>query len=212
MRTALPFGLHPLDRCLVASHVFVFLLYMCCVASYDRHQQELEEKLDEKTAALIHLQRVTMEHNAASPVKNNELEQALGAWGRGNGRRTRGRGGDGARSRGGGDGSGSGPEDGADSVPPALLITTKQFRPYRKAQTVFSGSGVEPQTTDRCDRRRCPCLARTALCLTLGLLVSQQRRRDAAVCGGEDAGADQAGDCSGGRAAAPREGAGGGPG
>ena len=96
---------------------------MCCVASYDRHQQELEEKLDEKTAALIHLQRVTMEHNAASPVKNNELEQALGAWGRGNGRRTRGRGGDGARSRGGGDGSGSGPEDGADSVPPALLIT-----------------------------------------------------------------------------------------
>jgi hypothetical protein len=37
--------------------------------AYDRHQKELEEKLDEKTAALIHLQRVTMEHNANSPVK-----------------------------------------------------------------------------------------------------------------------------------------------
>ena len=49
--------------------------------AYDRHQKELEEKLDEKTAALIHLQRVTMEHNANSPVKSSELVQALGAWG-----------------------------------------------------------------------------------------------------------------------------------
>jgi kinesin family protein 3/17 len=50
--------------------------------AYDRHQRELEERLDEKTAALIHLQRVTMEHNAASPVKNSELAEALGDWAR----------------------------------------------------------------------------------------------------------------------------------
>ena len=31
--------------------------------AYDRHQKELEEKLDERTAALIHLQRVAMEHH-----------------------------------------------------------------------------------------------------------------------------------------------------
>lgn len=49
--------------------------------AYDRHQKELEEKLDEKTAALIHLQRVTIEHNAKSPEKNNELVKALGDWG-----------------------------------------------------------------------------------------------------------------------------------
>ena len=33
--------------------------------AYDRHQKELEEKLDERTAALIHLQRVALEHDAA---------------------------------------------------------------------------------------------------------------------------------------------------
>eukprot|EP00948_MAST-09A_sp_MAST-9A-sp1_P001425 g1425.t1 len=48
--------------------------------AYDTHQKELEEKLDEKTAALIHLQRVTMEHNESSPVKNEDLVQALGEW------------------------------------------------------------------------------------------------------------------------------------
>ena len=48
--------------------------------AYDRHQKELEEKLDEKTAALIHLQRVTMEHNAKSPIKNADLDEALGGW------------------------------------------------------------------------------------------------------------------------------------
>ena len=36
------------------------------------------EKLDEKTAQLIHLQRVLMEHQANSPVKSTELVQALG--------------------------------------------------------------------------------------------------------------------------------------
>lgn len=91
-----------------------------------------------------------MEHNAASPVKNNELEQALGVWGRGNGRGRgpRGVGGEGGGARRGGGGGGAGAGDGA--VPPTLLITTKQFRPYRKAQTVFSGSGVEGQSNDRC--------------------------------------------------------------
>ena len=48
--------------------------------AYDRHQRELEEKLDEKTAALIHLQRVSMEQDAVSPVRSSELAAALGAW------------------------------------------------------------------------------------------------------------------------------------
>ena len=50
--------------------------------AYDRHQQSLEEKLDEKTAALIHLQRVTMEQQARSPVKNSDVDRALGTWAR----------------------------------------------------------------------------------------------------------------------------------
>lgn len=49
--------------------------------AYDRHQRDLEEKLDEKTAALIHLQRVALEHTAASPVKSAELRAALGLSG-----------------------------------------------------------------------------------------------------------------------------------
>ena len=49
--------------------------------AYDRHQRDLEEKLDEKTAALIHLQRVALEHTAASPVKSQELRAALGLGG-----------------------------------------------------------------------------------------------------------------------------------
>jgi len=48
--------------------------------AYDHHQRDLEEKLDEKTAALIHLQRVTMEQDAVSPVRNSELAAALGVW------------------------------------------------------------------------------------------------------------------------------------
>ena len=49
--------------------------------AYDRHQKVLEEKLDEKTAQLIHLQRVIMEHNATSPTKSSALTSALGEWG-----------------------------------------------------------------------------------------------------------------------------------
>ena len=41
----------------------------------------LEEKLDEKTAELIHLQRVTLEQADASPVKNAQVVDALGGWG-----------------------------------------------------------------------------------------------------------------------------------
>ena len=41
----------------------------------------LEEKLDEKTAELIHLQRVTLEQADASPVKNAQVVDALGEWG-----------------------------------------------------------------------------------------------------------------------------------
>jgi len=48
--------------------------------AYDRHQRELEEKLDEKHFALIHLQRVAMEHQASSPDKSANLTRALGDW------------------------------------------------------------------------------------------------------------------------------------
>jgi hypothetical protein len=49
--------------------------------AYDSHHRELEEKLDEKTAALIKLQRISMEVNASSPYKNEELNRALGeSW------------------------------------------------------------------------------------------------------------------------------------
>lgn len=62
--------------------------------AYDNHQKELEEKLDEKTAQLIKLQRISMEFNASSPIKNEELSQAIseselegGSSGRSNERR-----------------------------------------------------------------------------------------------------------------------------
>lgn len=45
--------------------------------AYDRHHKELEEKLDEKTAMLIKLQRISMEVNATSPYKSEELNKAL---------------------------------------------------------------------------------------------------------------------------------------
>ncbi|GMH54526.1 hypothetical protein TL16_g01691 [Triparma laevis f. inornata] len=46
--------------------------------AYDRHQKELEEKLDEKTAQLIHLQRVTLEHSSLSPVTDEKVKAELG--------------------------------------------------------------------------------------------------------------------------------------
>ena len=45
--------------------------------AYDRHQKELEEKLDEKTAMLFKFQRISLEMNASSPYKSEELTTAL---------------------------------------------------------------------------------------------------------------------------------------
>ncbi|KAL7999410.1 putative kinesin-like protein [Plasmopara halstedii] len=80
--------------------------------AYDRYQKELEEKLDEKTAHLIHLQRVAMEHNANSPGKiDSELLKALGDWG-GALRTTT-------------------ASDSISSEPPECLMSHKQFQPHR---------------------------------------------------------------------------------
>jgi kinesin family protein 3/17 len=50
--------------------------------AYDRHHKELEEKLDEKTALLIKFQRISLEVNASSPFKSEELSTALEAMNR----------------------------------------------------------------------------------------------------------------------------------
>lgn len=97
--------------------------------AYDRHQRELEEKLDEKTAALIHLQRVTMEHHAASPVKNSELVEALGDWA-GAPPQLRLRAASAASAAGVGALAG---------ILPEHLIATKQFRPYEDAAAAARG-------------------------------------------------------------------------
>ena len=51
--------------------------------AYDRHQKELEEKLDEKTAMLYKFQRISLEMNASSPYKSDELTSALNESGTG---------------------------------------------------------------------------------------------------------------------------------
>lgn len=107
--------------------------------AYDRHQKELEEKLDEKTAALIHLQRVTMEHHASSPVKNSEVAEALGTWV-----------GDEKGAEGPGMGMAIAPprpqsqqqkirQSSNGTVPSHLLITFKQYKPYSDRRVVFLG-------------------------------------------------------------------------
>ncbi|KAJ1409010.1 hypothetical protein B484DRAFT_195722 [Ochromonadaceae sp. CCMP2298] len=48
--------------------------------AYDSHHKELEEKLDAKTALLIKFQRISMEQNDTSPVKSEELKQAMEVW------------------------------------------------------------------------------------------------------------------------------------
>ena len=58
--------------------------------AYDRHHKELEEKLDEKTALLIKFQRISMEVNASSPFKNEELNKALESWSKMDGSRSSG--------------------------------------------------------------------------------------------------------------------------
>ncbi len=97
---------------------------------------DLEEKLDEKTAALIHLQRVTMEQDAVSPVRNSRIAEALGPWAS--------PGGGGAVS-----GHGVGGSHGAGPIAAALaaagdeharggrassLMSTRQFKPFDDAR------------------------------------------------------------------------------
>lgn len=56
-----------------------------------RHQKELEEKLDEKTALLIKFQRISMEVNATSPYKSDELNKAIDqSWSRDDSKRVSG--------------------------------------------------------------------------------------------------------------------------
>eukprot|EP00282_Hemiselmis_andersenii_P038986 CAMPEP_0169428776 /NCGR_PEP_ID=MMETSP1042-20121227/1507_1 /TAXON_ID=464988 /ORGANISM="Hemiselmis andersenii, Strain CCMP1180" /LENGTH=616 /DNA_ID=CAMNT_0009538969 /DNA_START=18 /DNA_END=1865 /DNA_ORIENTATION=- len=50
------------------------------VDAYDRHQRDLEDALDQKTASLIHLQRVALEQ-ADSPDKKAELASTFGGDG-----------------------------------------------------------------------------------------------------------------------------------
>jgi hypothetical protein len=65
-----------------------------------------------------------MEQDAASPIRNAQIAEALGAWAGGSARS----GGESASGSSGADGSGGGAGGGGGggSVPPALLITTKQ--------------------------------------------------------------------------------------
>lgn len=92
--------------------------------AYDRHQKELEDKLDEKTTLLIHLQRVSMEKESTSPVKAADVREALANLATEMGRSDR--------------------EDAASvgvagGVSKHMLITTPQYRPY-DAPVVFSGA------------------------------------------------------------------------
>jgi hypothetical protein len=48
---------------------------------YDKARVAVEEKLDEKTAELIHLQRVTLEQAHASPVRAPLSDQCALAFG-----------------------------------------------------------------------------------------------------------------------------------
>lgn len=41
----------------------------------------MQDMLDQKTAELIHLQRVVLEANVSSPIRNSHVDQALGVWG-----------------------------------------------------------------------------------------------------------------------------------
>lgn len=59
--------------------------------SYDRHQKDLEDTLDKRTGELFRLRKAAVEHTTASPLKNDALVSALGAWGAGE---TQGGGGD----------------------------------------------------------------------------------------------------------------------
>lgn len=105
--------------------------------AYDRHQRELEEKLDEKTASLIHLQRVSMEAESASPQKNRDLQEALGAWAGAEGGGAAAMPSRGGAGRDGAEGGKSGP------VPASLLVTTRQFLPHADSVGSSSSAGGE---------------------------------------------------------------------
>ena len=112
--------------------------------AYDRHQRELEEKLDEKTASLIHLQRVTMEQSVSSPDKNAEISAALGEWASAGSssaaEATSTTATTGSYSRASGNvGVSSSTEFGHN---PSSFVDTKQFKPYQ-VPTVFTGDGDE---------------------------------------------------------------------
>lgn len=109
--------------------------------AYDRHQRELEEKLDERTAALIHLQRVAMEHNAMSPVKSSAIAEALGLWSAPGSIPSPIFSDDGDSSVGAG-GSGGPSAAPGSGVPARLLLTTKQFRPFEDSVVLFPSSSA----------------------------------------------------------------------
>eukprot|EP01138_Halocafeteria_seosinensis_P014292 gb/GECG01014592.1/.p1 GENE.gb/GECG01014592.1/~~gb/GECG01014592.1/.p1 ORF type:complete len:994 (+),score=180.45 gb/GECG01014592.1/:1-2982(+) len=116
--------------------------------AYDRHQRELEEKLDEKTASLIHLQRVTMEQSVSSPDKNAEISAALGDWASSSSPNTQNASAP-TESRVSHHGTSTTQtttsakeafrtREGYQNVSSSHLVETKQFKPYQ-APTVFTG-------------------------------------------------------------------------
>ena len=144
--------------------------------AYDRHQKELEEKLDEKTAQLIHLQRVTLENTAGSPVTDEKVANALGEWSGGSSQqRALGQAMDdeaGVDKMGNGThasvtsvASSSAPSAAAEATEksnPSALLETKQFYPFKKitsADNMFdatspSSSAVPSKTTLMLDARQ----------------------------------------------------------
>lgn len=135
--------------------------------AYDKHQKELEEKLDERTAALIHLQRVVMEYQAVSPVKNPELSQALGDWSGEKDPEARvaafaasvaaaasASGGrpavSGASSSGLETPGRGGPASAPPSLPPQMLITHKQYNPYGQSESDVVVYGGQEQSDETC--------------------------------------------------------------
>lgn len=91
--------------------------------AYDKHQKVLEEKLDEKTAALIHMQRVAMEHSPSTHtgagVRASTPSSTPTAWGE---------------------------DEDTSRVPSSLLVTTKRYKPFNDTPVVFDAEGEQPNT------------------------------------------------------------------
>lgn len=47
----------------------------------EKHQRQVEDSLDQKTAELIRLRKAAVEQTASSAKKNSTLQTALGDWG-----------------------------------------------------------------------------------------------------------------------------------